>query len=43
MYFAQRGQLLPARHEIFLNYVVDTVVHTFTFDGSQFVCGYDNC
>ena len=43
MYFAQCGQLLPANNEIFLNSVVDTVVHTFTFDGSQFVCGYDNC
>ena len=44
MYFAQCGtQHPPTSNEIFLNYTVDTVVHTFTFDGTQFVCGYDNC
>jgi hypothetical protein len=44
MYFAQCGVQQPqTSNEIFLNYTVDTVVHTFTFDGTQFVCGYDNC
>ena len=43
MYFAQCGVQQTLTNEIFLNYTVDTVVHTFTFDGSQFMCGYDNC
>ena len=25
------------------NWYYNQIVHTFTFDGSQFVCGYDNC